>query len=306
MTFKFGNSLPAGHPVNQGLAKASERIAALTNGIVKIRIFPNNQLGSDTDMLSQVRSGALEMLSTSGISLAAFVPVAAIGATGFAFSGYERIWPAMDGALGAYVRDEIAKVGVTPMRRMWDNGIKHITTRGRPVHEPKDLEGLKLRVVVSPITTSLFQSLGAAPLAINFGEVYSALQTGIADGQDNPLATIEISKFYEVQKYLAITAHNWDGFWLIANRRFWDRLPSDVRAIVGDELDKSALEQRQALQSIAVSLEATLSDRGMIVTRPERAAFENKLRHSDYYSGWRDRFGATAWRILESAAGVDL
>ncbi|WP_435336195.1 TRAP transporter substrate-binding protein, partial [Klebsiella pneumoniae] len=111
------------------------------------------------------------------------------------------------------------------MERIWDNGFRQITSSTRPIAGPADLQGFKIRVPVSPLWTSMFKALDSAPASINFAEVYSSLQTKIVDGQENPLAIISTAKLYEVQKYCSLTNHMWDGFWFLANRRAWERLP---------------------------------------------------------------------------------
>ena len=213
-------------------ARAKEMAAAIkaeTNGRFDLQIFPNNQLGSDTDMLSQIRSGGVEFFTLSGLILATLVPAASINGIGFAFPDYDTVWKAMDGDLGAYVRGEITKANLVVMDKIWDNGFRQTTSSTKPINGPDDFKGFKIRVPVSPLWTSMFKAFDAAPASINFSEVYSALQTKIVEGQENPLAIISTAKLYEVQKYCSLTNHMWDGFWFLANRRAWEKLPEDVR-----------------------------------------------------------------------------
>ena len=236
-SYKFASNLPATHPLNVRAGEAAERILKATDGRVELRVFPNNQLGSDTDTLSQLRSGAVEFFSLSGLILSTLVPAASINGVGFAFKDYDQVWQTMDGALGAYVRAEIAKRGLLAMDRIWDNGFRQTTTGTKPITTPADLRGMKLRVPVSPLWTSMFAALGAAPASINYSEVYSALQTRIVDGQENPLAIIDAAKLYEVQRFCSLTNHMWDGFWFLANRRAFDRLPKEAQEIVVREVN---------------------------------------------------------------------
>jgi tripartite ATP-independent transporter DctP family solute receptor len=193
---KLANNAPMTHPQTIRQQEAIDRIKTATNGQVEIQLFPNNQLGSDTDMLSQLRSGAIDFFTLSGLVLATLVPPASINGIGFAFKDYDTVWKAMDGKLGAHVRAEIDKRGLIAMDKMWDNGFRQITSSTHPIKEPADLRGFKIRVPVSPLWTSMFQALGASPISINFSEVYSALQTKIAEGQENPLTLIQIAKLY--------------------------------------------------------------------------------------------------------------
>src|SRR3989440_2983361 len=133
---KYANNSPTAHPLNVRAVEAMERIKQETNGRVEIQIFPNNQLGSDTDMLSQLRSGALEFFTLSGLILSTLVPVASINGVGFAFKDYGQVWPTMDGALGTLVRNEIAKRGLYAFAKMYDNGYRQITSATKPVKTP--------------------------------------------------------------------------------------------------------------------------------------------------------------------------
>ncbi|MCX7322578.1 MAG: TRAP transporter substrate-binding protein DctP, partial [Hyphomicrobiales bacterium] len=168
--YKYANNLPDTHPMNIRAREMSAAIKTETNGRVDLQVFPNNQLGSDTDMLSQIRSGGVEFFTLSGLILATLVPAASINGIGFAFKDYATVWKAMDGKLGAHVRSEIGKRGLIAFDNIWDNGFRQITSSGRPVKGPADLKGFKIRVPVSPLWTSMFTALGASPISINFAE----------------------------------------------------------------------------------------------------------------------------------------
>jgi TRAP-type transport system periplasmic protein len=302
-SYKFANNLPASHPLNVRAGEAAGRILEATGGRVEIRLFPNNQLGSDTDVLSQLRSGAVEFFTLSGLILSTLVPPAAINGIGFAFKDYGQVWPAMDGKLGAFIRAEIAKRGLLAMERIWDNGFRQTTTSTKPILAPADFDGIKLRVPVSPLWTSMFQALGAAPTSINFSEVYSALQTHIADGEENPLAVIDAAKLYEVQKFCSLTNHMWDGFWLLANRRAFERLPEDARTIVMREFNRSALDERQDVAKLNGELKDKLAGAGMQFNSVEPEPFRARLKGAGFYKDWHGRFGDEAWQALEAAVG---
>src|SRR3954467_9555475 len=203
---KYANNSPTAHPLNVRAVEAMERIKQETNGRVEIQIFPNNQLGSDTDMLTQLRSGAIEFFTLSGLILSTLVPSASISGVGFAFEDYAHVWGAMDGDVGNFVRSQIAKVGLVAMDKMLDNGYRHITSSTKPIRSPEDLRGFKIRVQISPLSMAIFKSFGASPTGINWNKVYTALQTKIVDGQENPLSIIESAKIYEVQKYCSLSA----------------------------------------------------------------------------------------------------
>lgn len=303
-SLKLANNSPVTHPQSVRQQEAADRIKKATNGAVDIQVFPNNQLGSDTDMLSQLRSGAIDFFTLSGLILSTLVPAASINGIGFAFKDYDTVWKAMDGKLGAYVRSEIDKRGLTAMDKMWDNGFRQITSSTHPIKVPADLKGFKIRVPVSPLWTSMFQALGASPISINFAEVYSALQTKIAEGQENPLSLIQIAKLYEVQKYVSMTSHMWDGFWMLANKRSFASLPADAQAIVARELNKSALDERADIAKLNGSVADDLKAKGLTFVEVDKPAFRQALKSAGFYADWKKKYGDEAWGILEAEVGT--
>jgi len=302
-SLKYANNVPVTHPLNVRAKEAVDRIKAQTNGRVDIEIFPNNQLGSDTDMLSQLRSGAIEFFTLSGLILSTLVPVASINGIGFAWGSYDQVWPAMDGGLGAYIRAQIDKAGLHAMEQAWDNGFRQITSSTRPIKTPDDLTGFKIRVPPSPLWTSMFKAFDAAPTSINFSEVYSALQTKVVEGQENPLAVIFFAKLYEVQKYLSQTNHMWDGFWFLANGKAWQGLPADVRDVIAKNLNQSALDQREDVKKANDTLQADLTSKGMEFIKVDPAPFRAKLQSAGFYKEWRAKYGDEAWAVLEKFTG---
>jgi TRAP-type transport system periplasmic protein len=302
-TYKYANNLPDSHPLNMRAKEMAAAIKAETNGRFDLQIFPNNQLGSDTDMLSQIRSGGIEFFTLSGLILSTLVPAASINGIGFAFPDYDTVWKAMDGDLGAYVRGEIKKGGLEVMDKIWDNGFRQTTSSTRPINGPDDFKGFKIRVPVSPLWTSMFKAFDAAPASINFSEVYSALQTKIVEGQENPLAIISTAKLYEVQKYCSLTNHMWDGFWFLANRRAWDAVPVDMRAIVAKHINAAAINERADVAKLNAGLQQELAAKGLTFNQPNTAPFRDKLRSAGFYSEWKSKYGDQAWELLEKAVG---
>jgi tripartite ATP-independent transporter DctP family solute receptor len=305
-TYRYANNLPLTHPMNVRANEAAERIRQESNGRMVLQIFPNNQLGSDTDMLSQVRSGGIDFFTLSPLILSTLVPNASLSGIGFAFPNYEAVWKAMDGELGAYVRGQIARANLVVMEKIWDNGFRQITSSTKPIQTPADLKGFKIRVPVSPLWTSMFTAFQSAPTSINFAEVYTALQTRTVDGQENPLAIISTAKLFEVQKFCSLTNHMWDGFWFLGNRRSWERLPADLKAIVEKNLNQSALAEREDVAKLNATLRDDLTAKGMVFNEPQSAAFRDALRQAGFYAEWKKKYGDEAWAILEKAVGSAL
>jgi tripartite ATP-independent transporter DctP family solute receptor len=302
-TYKFANNLPDSHPENIRAREMSAAIKTETNGRFDLQVFPNNQLGSDTDVLSQIRSGGVEFFTLSGLILSTLVPATSISGIGFAFPDYPSVWKAMDGELGAFIRSEITKANLVVMDKIWDNGFRQTTSSTKPIVTPDDFKGFKIRVPVSPLWTSMFKAFDAAPASINFSEVYSALQTKVVEGQENPLALISTAKLYEVQKYCSMTNHMWDGYWFLANRRAWEAIPNDVRAIVERNINAAAEKQRADLEKLNVSARDEMAAKGMVFNEPAIAPFRDKLRQAGFYSEWKTKYGEKAWAILEKSVG---
>lgn len=302
-TLKYANNLPLAHPMNARAKEMAEAIRAETKGRVDFQVFPAGQLGSDTDMLSQLRAGGIDFFTLSGLILSTLVPGSAITGVGFAFSDYDTVWKALDGDLGAQVRAQIAKANLVAMEKIWDNGFRQITSSTRPIASADDLKGFKIRVPVSPMWTSMFKAFDSAPTSINFAEVYSALQTKVVDGQENPLAILDTAKLYEVQKYVSVTNHMWDGFWFLANKRSWERLPEDLRAIVARNINAAGMKQRTDVAALNASLQKTLTDKGMVFNQPKSDTFRAKLRQAGFYAEWKSKFGDEAWAVLERYSG---
>ncbi|WP_319529276.1 TRAP transporter substrate-binding protein [uncultured Cohaesibacter sp.] len=301
--YKYGNNLPLSHPLNVRAAEASKRIKEETNGDLDIKIFPSNQLGGDTDMLNQVRFGAIDFFTPSALVIATLVPVAPINAVGFAFPDYDHVWAAMDGDLGGYVGEEIEKAGLHMMRTVWDNGFRQLTTSKAPVESPEDLHGIKIRVPVSQLSISLFDALGAAPTSMQFSEVYTSLQTNVMDAQENPLPIIQTAKLYEVQKYAMLTNHIWDGYLFVASGQTWNRLPEDIQKIAEGILNESGVKQRADIAALNESVQADLESKGMTISRPDPKPFIEALNKTDFYSQWQEKFGDKAWSLLEKYSG---
>ncbi len=300
---KFGNDLPATHTVNIRLKEAVEAISAETKGALEINVFPNNQLGSDTDMMTQLRSGALELATMPSTVLSTLIPSASLTGVGFAFTSYDKVWAAMDGEVGKYIRGNIEKVGLFPFDAMWDNGFRQITSSTKPINSPDDLKNFKIRVPVVPLWVALFSAFGAAPVSIPLNEAYSALQTKIADGQENPLALIEAAKFYEVQKYLSLTNHSWDGFWGIASARIWKTVPKDLQAVMQKHLNAAAKKQRDDIVAANAEYRKNLESKGLVFNTTKPEEFQAALAKTSFYKDAKAKFGDEAWTLLQKYAG---
>jgi TRAP-type transport system periplasmic protein len=302
--FKLGVDTPDTHPLTLRLIEAAKAIGAQSSGRLNVTVFANSQLGGDPEMLSQVRAGGLELFAAPSLTLSILVPLSGLPSIGFAFQSYDQVWAAMDGGVGDLVRDAIGKAGLIPMNRVWDNGFRQITSASRQLNAVEDLRGFKIRVPVTALLTSLFSGLGALPSSISYSELYSALQTHIVEGQENPLAQVSTGKLYEVQKHCALSNHCWSGYWIVANRRAFGNLPVDLQAIVTANFDAAAVKERADLFALDKTLQADLTAKGMTFNKPDPAPFRTALIKAGFYAQWRKTYGAEAWARLEQVTGA--
>jgi tripartite ATP-independent transporter DctP family solute receptor len=302
-SFKLATGQSLTQPINARLGEACKRIQEATGGRLEIRFFPASQLGSDTDLLTQVRTGGVEFLNIAASVISTVAAPVGITNVGFAFKDYAQVWPAIDGALGKVVRSSVESAGMMIVAKAGDNSFRKITSSSKPILTPADLDGYRIRVPVSPIFTSLFKALGAMPTSINFTELYSALQTRLVDGQENGLVAIDSGKLYEVQKHVAETNHIWDPFWLLGNRRAFASLPDDLKAIVVREFDRANLEQREDVAKLEGTLKQKLVASGLTFHDVDRKPFKAALVKSGYYKEWQEKFGAASWKVLEEVIG---
>ena len=184
-----------------------------------------------------------------------------------------------------------------------NNGYRQVTSSTHPINTPDDLKGFKIRVPVSPLWTSMFKALGASPTSININEVYSALQTKIVEGQENPLSLINLFKFYEVQSYVSLTNHMWDGFWTLVNAKAWADLPKELQEIVARNVNGAALKEREDIRKLNDSLEGELARKGLLFNKTDGEKFRAALRAAGFYAEWRNKYGTEAWAVLESQVG---
>ena len=300
-TGKAGTNQPVDHPLTVAMKDLWDAVRKETNGRLDVTVFPNNQLGGDTAMLQQLRGGALQVMTLDGGILESVVPVAAIQSVGFAFGDSAHAFRAFDGKLGAYVRGEIGAKGLHAFDKIWENGMRQITSSARPVRNAGDIAGMKIRTPNSRMALDLFKSLGAAPTPLNFSELYTALQTRVVDGQENPLANIEFARFFEVQKNLSLSSHMWGGYWLLAESEWFNKLPGDVQGIVTRNASRFTDRQRSDVMKLNDSLVGKLQSQGMAVNKlsdADRATMKAKL--ADYYKRWKGEFGS---HRLGSAGG---
>jgi tripartite ATP-independent transporter DctP family solute receptor len=301
--YKCGTALPDGHPLCIRGKEAAAKIKEESGGRLDITFYTNSVLGQDTAMISQAIAGALEMYCLPIDLLAPKNEACGIFGVGFAFDGYAHCWEAMDGDLGNYLRGIAEEIGFHCIDKTPDHGFRQITMKSKPINTPDDLKGIKIRLPVAPYLIALFQALGASPTPINFGEVYSALQTGLVDGQENPLILIDTAKLYEVQKYCSITNHVWACIHYSFANPSWKRLPPDLQDLSTKHFTAAALTEREDWQKMTKDETQNLTGKGMVFNTPDIKPFQEVLKKAGFYGEMKKKSGDKAWALLEKYVG---
>jgi tripartite ATP-independent transporter DctP family solute receptor len=271
--FKLGHALAIDHPVHPAALAFAKGVEAGTNGRVKIEVVGAGALGSEKDEIEQVRAGGLAIAILSGGAHAFIDQKATIEELPYAFSDHQHAYAAMDGDLGKKVTDLMDSKGLHILGFM-ENGFRNMTNNTRPITKPGDLRGLKVRSAEVPMRIDMFKMFGASPTAMAFTELFTALQQKTVDGQENPLAIIYSSKFYEVQKYLSITNHIWGSMYLEINANTWKSLPPDIQKVINDEAAKAIAMERKAITDGDQDLLGKLKDKGMQVNQADVPSFQ--------------------------------
>lgn len=302
-TYKLGHDQPVSHPQNIRATEAAANITKETGGRLTVQVFPNNQLGGDTQMLSQIRSGALELLQIGDNILGNVVPAASVANLPFAFKGYDDLWKTLDGELGHYIHAQIEKIGLHVFEKGWDAGFRDVFTSGRAVKSVADMKGLKLRVPEAPIQLAAFKAFGSSPTPVNNSELYTALQTHLVDGAEQPLISIESARYYEVSKMISMTRHQPTPFEMLANGGAWRRLPKDLQEVLTRNLNAAALKQRDDIAKGEIKLSAELKTQGQTIIEPDRESFKEVIKKAGLYGQWRKTYGEEPFALLEKSVG---
>ena len=279
-------------------------IGSETGGRVEGRVFPgnNNIPGSDPAALELLLAGEIHFFTLMGGVLGTVVPVAEVQQVPFAFRSAAHAHEAVDGALGAYVRGEMAAKGIHGFAAgAFDNGMRQITGTKRPIVVPADLAGMRMRVPAGEMVADTFKAFGAEPMTINSAGIYDALKTGTVDAQENPLALVELFKLYEVVKFVSMTNHMWSGFNQLAHLPTWQRLPADLRAAIDRNVIRFVGLQRQDQERMNSTVRAAQVKRGLVFNDVDPAPFRRRL--PGVYAKWKGTLGTKCWSLLEASAG---
>jgi C4-dicarboxylate-binding protein DctP len=280
IVIKFSHVVANDTPKGKGAEFFKHKAEELTKGKVKVEVYANSTLYKDKEEMEALQLGAVQMLAPS---LSKFGPLGVkefeVFDLPYIFDGYEGLRKVTLGPVGQQLLAKLETRGIKGLA-YWDNGFKSISAN-TPIKTPADLKGKKMRIQSSKVLEEQYRTLGAIPQVMAFSEVYQALQTGVVDGTDNPHSNLYTQKMHEVQKHMTITDHNYLGYAVIVNKKFWDGLPADVRKQLDDAMDQATryanqiakVENDEALEMVRKSGKTQI----YVPTKEEITAFKKAM-----------------------------
>jgi tripartite ATP-independent transporter DctP family solute receptor len=264
---KVGIGLTADHPQGQAVARFGELVSQKSDGKIKVKLFAGGLLGNDVSMVSSLQGGTQEMTIPDTSTLVGIAGLKEFGLINlpFALNSSEEADALLDGPWGQKLMAKLPEKGLVGLG-FWENGFRQISNNRHPINKAEDISGLKLRVIQNPLFIDTFKTLGANALPMPFPEVYTALETGTVDGQENPLATLIASKFYEVQKHTVISNHIYSVWAFLISKKFWDKLSPDEQKILTEAANEATAFERKTIRAFDATALEEIKSKGIQVT----------------------------------------
>ena len=301
ITLTLGHGAAPGNPRAVAAEKFAELVAAKTQGAVRVNIAGAEQLGSDAAMLTSLRTGALDFSINSQGATGNVVPEINVLGLPFLFESADQAVKVLSGDVGRDLAQRLEPAGMT-LLSWWDNGIRHVSNSKRAVQSPADMKGMKLRVPSDVMLMDIFRALGASTEQISFGELYIALQQGVVDGQENPLANIDSSKLYEVNRFISLTGHAWQTNPFLMSRIARAKVGAPELAAIGEAAEEAGVLQRTLMHDADVKLLAKFqADANIEINEVDRAPFREAT--APVIEAWRkkSKVGAYVPRLVDAA-----
>ncbi|MEY9626433.1 TRAP transporter substrate-binding protein [Sinorhizobium fredii] len=289
-TIRFASAGAEGSPLVIGQRKFAEIVKEKSGGKIDVKVFPAGMLGGDLQSVTALQGGLLQMSVMNAGLMASLAPDFAVLDLPFLFESTKEADAVMDGEVGKTFAKQLDDKNLVVLA-YWELGFRNLTNSRRPVEKVDDIEGLKIRVVQSPIYLEMFQALGANAVPMPFPEVYTALETGTVDGQENPAPSILTAKLNEVQKYITLTRHTYNPMVLLFSKPLWEKLDQEEKDLLQAAATEAATFQRQLSRDADQKAVDALAASGMTVTKlpPEEIArFREKTKPV------ADKFAASA------------
>lgn len=294
---RFGHLHPVDSPIHTGLVKAAEALQRSTQGRLTIDLFPSSQLGSAREMQTQLIDGTLDFIIESAAAMANFHRPLSLLEAPFIARDWGHLTRMYQSGFAVREFAELRKKHGIVRTGLWYYGVRHFTTSKKALRTAADVKGLKLRVPEVPLYLDMVRSLGASPTPMSLAEVYLSLQTGVVDGQENPLPTIFNNKFFEVQKFLNLTGHITLALMPLTNSKLWDRLPETDRAALVDAFDRGATSNDALTRGQEQRLISDFKARGVEVVESDRESF--RLVMETMYPKYESVWGLGAWQAMK-------
>jgi TRAP-type transport system periplasmic protein len=273
LTIKFAHAGSKTHPYSVGIDKLTPILEKNSGGAIKLQVFCCAQLGSERELAESTRLGTIHMTSVAAEgALPAWVPELQVFGLPFVIRDRAHVYKVLEGPIGKELEAKLRAQGFETLG-WWELGFRNMTTKNKPVHVPEDLKGLKMRVQEAKVWLGFMRALGALPTPIPFGELYSALQQGVVDGQENPIVTITSMKFYEVQKQVGLTEHTYTALPVMASKKWWDTLKPEQQKVIADSVKASVTEQRATVAAQVDEGVKFLKAQGVNITEVDKAKF---------------------------------
>jgi C4-dicarboxylate-binding protein DctP len=242
-TLKFSHVVSPDTPKGKAADYFAKRVAELSHGKIEVKVYPNGVLGKDKAVLRKMKFNSIQMAAPTFSKFTGLVPQLGVFSLPFIFKDENHLHKVLDGEVGQKLLDMVTKKGYVALA-YWDNGFKEMSDNVRSLIKPSDAKGLKFRVMNSKVLMAQFRAIGAIPQPLPFSEVYSALQQGVVDGQENTISNIYTKKFYEVQKYMTMTNHGYLGYMVVMSKRAWSKLPADMQKVVKQAMKEATAKER--------------------------------------------------------------
>ncbi|PAU78228.1 TRAP transporter substrate-binding protein [Halomonas salipaludis] len=275
-TLRFGHLANEQNIWHQAAETFKEEVEANSDGRIEVRLYPNEQLGSEMDVINSIQLGTAEMTIT-GESLQNWAPKAAMMAVPYAFRDSEHLHAAVSGEIGAEIEEQITQQANLVPLAWFERGPRELTSN-RPIEHPDDLDGMRLRVPNVPLFVDTWEALGARPTPMAFSEVFTALQQNTIQAQENPLSLIESASFYEVQDYVNLTGHVRSWIYVVIGQDALNQMPDDLQQVVRDAAASMQDYQAELFVEDQERLEEALRERGMEFVEVDIEAFAERAR----------------------------
>ncbi|WP_108658727.1 TRAP transporter substrate-binding protein [Acuticoccus kandeliae] len=299
LSLRFGHPYAESHPLAQGAQKFADIVKEKSGGAITVNVFPNSTIGSSRDLVESMQMGVVDFALVPTTNVASFYPPLDIFYLPFLFRDKEHAYAVADGPVGEELYTGLLDATGIRTIGMYESGFRTITTSKTKVEKPEDMKGLKFRVVNNPLNVATFAALGANPTPMALSEVFTGLQQGTVEGQDNPVGNVKAFGYDKVQDFITLSHHQWAGIMFLADGKKWETYPDNVKALFDEAAAETEAWEREELNAVEAKYLSEMEAGGMTVTRltPEQMkAFQDAM--APIWDEYREKLGAD---LIQSA-----